>query len=75
MSDTFCIYRYLVARGKSFLIETETEEDEADVPGYDASNEGEFIRALKPGGQNKCGHPLCVTPANFLRGWGIESPF
>ena len=70
----FFIVIYIVVRGKSFLVETETEEDEADVSGYDASNEGEFIRALKPGGQNKCGHPLCVTPANFLRWWGIASP-
>ena len=74
ISYTFCIYHYLVVRGKSFLVETETEEDEANVSGYDASNEGEFIRALKPGVQNKCGHPLCVTPANFLRWWGIASP-
>ena len=44
------IYHYLVVRGKSFLVETETEED-------DASNEGVFQRALKPGAQNKAHIP------------------
>ena len=65
MSDTFCIYRYLVARGKSFLIETETEEDEANMDvsaGDDESNEGGFRRALRPQSQNKC-----ITSGG---GWG-----
>ena len=60
MSDTFCIYRYLVVRGKSFLIETETEEDEANA-GYDESNEGGLRQALRPKTQNKC-----ITSS----GWG-----
>ena len=51
-----CIYHYLVVHGKSFLVETETEEDEANVDvsaGDDESNESGFIRALKPKAQNK----------------------
>ena len=58
----FDVYHYLVVRGKSFLVETETEEDYANVSDNDGSNE----RALKPGVQNKgmcgscaCGSRLC----------------
>ena len=53
------INHYLVVRGKSFLIETETEEDEANVDvsaGYDESNVGGFKRALKTRTQNKSGN-------------------
>ena len=51
------INHYLVVRGKSFLIETETEEDEANVDvsaGDDESNEGVLRRALRPQSQNRC---------------------
>ena len=51
---SFCIYHYLVVRGKSFLVETETEEDYANVSDNGGSNEeGIFERALKPRAQNK----------------------
>ena len=56
---------YVVVRGKSFLVETETEEDEATVDvsaGYDESNESGFRRALRPQSQNKC-----ITSGG---GWG-----
>ena len=38
------------------MVETETEEDEANVDisaGYDESNEGGFERPLRPESQNK----------------------
>ena len=59
------IYHYLVVHGKSFLVETETEEDEANVDvsaGYDDSNEGGLRQALRPKTQNKC-----ITSGG---GWG-----
>ena len=57
-------YHYLVVRGKSFLVETETEEDEGNVDvsaGYDESNESGFIRALRPKTQNKACAMCCST--------------
>ena len=57
----FFIVIYIVVHGKSFLVETETEEDEANVDvsaDDDESNESGFIRALRPRAQNK-GCPYC----------------
>ena len=65
ISYSFCIYHYLVVRGKSFLVETETEEDDVNMDvsaGYDESNEGGFRRALRPKTQNRC-----ITSGG---GWG-----
>ena len=56
---------YVVVRGKSFLVETETEEDDVNMDvsaGYDESNEGGLRRALRPQSQNKC-----ITSGG---GWG-----
>ena len=50
-------YLYLVVRGKSFLVETEADEDEAMVSEYDGSNEDGF-RPKKPKMQNRC-LPFC----------------
>ena len=50
-------YLYLVVRGKSFLVETEAEEDEANVSEYDGSNEDGF-RPKRPKMQNRC-LPFC----------------
>ena len=58
------IYHYLVVHGKSFLVETETEEDEANVDvsaDDDESNESGFIRALRPKTQNKSCAMCCST--------------
>ena len=63
------INHYLVVRGKSFLIETETEEDEANVDvsaGYDESNEGGFRRALRP--KTKIQNKNCPIP-RMCHGW------
>ena len=60
---TFYIYHYLVVRSKSFLVETETEEDEANVDvsaGDDESNEGGFRRALRP--KTKIQNKNCPIP-------------
>ena len=48
-----CFLLHLVVRGKSFLIETETEEYEANVSGYDGEGINEALRALKSRTQNK----------------------
>ena len=64
----FFIVIYIVVRGKSFLVETETEEDYANVSDNDGSNEeGVFERALKPRAQNKGGCSRCIRCCDIFK--------